>query len=271
MYKKLILGAVVSVVLASGWAIAEETTKVAPATPAPAAATPAPATDANVPADLSDKLKTVLGAKPESLKSTPVPGVFEASFGGEIIYASADGNYVFSGELIDAKNKTSLTEQTRSAGRKTLMAQIDPSKTIEFKAKGEEKHVLYAFTDVECPFCVKLHKEIPALNDKGVTVRYLAYPRAGVGSSAYKKMVNIWCADNKQEAMSKVKDGSEIPTKECTNPVADDFALGQKLGVNGTPALFTPDGLMIPGFRPADQLVQMLDGAAKAKTETKAN
>ncbi len=260
MYKKLVLGAVVSLALVSGWAMAEE-----PAKPAPAAA------DAGVPADLGDKLKSVLGAKPDALKTTPVAGVFEAAFGGEIIYVSADGNYIFSGDLLDAKNKTSLTEQARAAGRKDLMAKIDASKTIEFKAKGEEKHVLYAFTDVECPFCVKLHKEVPALNEKGVTVRYLAYPRAGVGSSAYKKMVNIWCSDNKQEAMSKVKDGSEIPAKECTNPVADDFELGQKLGVNGTPALFTADGMMIPGFRPADQLVQMLEGAGKAKAEVKAN
>jgi thiol:disulfide interchange protein DsbC len=247
MYKKLILGVAVAVALASGLAMAEV------------------AKDAAVPADLGEKLKPSFGSAPDSLKATPVAGVFEATFGGEIIYVSADGRYVFSGDLIDAQTKTSLTEEARSGGRKAIMAGVDASKTIEFKAKGDEKYVLYAFTDVDCPFCMKLHKEVPALNEKGVTIRYLAYPRAGVGSPAYKKMVNIWCSDNKQEAMNKVISGEDIPVKDCTNPVADDFALGQKLGVNGTPALVTADGLMIPGFRPADQLVQMLDKAtAKA-------
>lgn len=244
MYKKMMLGAVVSMALSSGWALAED-----------------------VPADLGEKMKPMFGGSPpDSLKATPIAGMFEAKFGGEIIYVSGDAHYVFVGDLIDATNKTSLTEEARSSDRQATMKAVDASKTIEFKAKGEEKHVLYAFTDVDCPFCVKLHKEVPALNEKGVTVRYLAYPRAGVGSPTYKKMVNLWCAENKQEAMTNMLEGKDVPAKECTNPVADDFALGQKLGVNGTPALVTAEGLMIPGFRPAADLVKMLDEAkAKAK------
>ncbi len=243
MYKKIMLGAVIGLALTSGWAMADD-----------------------VPADLSDKMKPLFGGAPDSLKTTPVPGVFEAKFGGEVIYISADARYVFAGDLIDAQSKTNLTEASRAEERKAIMKTVDASQTIEFKAKGDEKHVLYAFTDVDCPFCVKLHREVPALNEKGVTVRYLAYPRAGVGSPAYKKMVNIWCSDNKQEALTKVKNGETIESKDCKNPVANDFALGQKLGVNGTPALVTADGLMIPGFRPADQLVKMLDSDSKTKT-----
>lgn len=239
MFKKTMMGVMVGIALATSVAMADD-----------------------VPADLGEKLKPMFGGSaPDSLKTTPIANMFEAKFGGEIIYVSGDARYVFVGDLIDAQTKSSLTEASRSSDRQAIMKTIDASKTIEFKAKGEEKHVLYAFTDVDCPFCVKLHHEVPALNEKGVTVRYLAYPRAGVGSPAYKKMVNIWCADNKQEAMTKVKNGETIDTKECTNPVADDFALGQKLGVNGTPALVTHEGLMIPGFRPADQLVKMLDAA----------
>ncbi|QQZ30240.1 DsbC family protein [Thiothrix subterranea] len=243
MYKKMILGALISVALATTGAMADD-----------------------VPADLGDKMKPMFGGSaPDSLKSTPVAGMFEAKFGGEIIYVTGDARYVFVGDLIDAQNKSSLTEASRSADRVAIVKTIDATKSIEFKAKGEEKHVLYAFTDVDCPFCVKLHKEVPALNEKGVTVRYLAYPRAGVGSPAYKKMVNIWCADDKAAAMNQVKnDGKELEAKECTNPVAEQFELGQKLGVNGTPALLTMDGTMIPGYRPADQLAKMLDDAKAA-------
>lgn len=241
MYKQLILGAAVSLVLASGAVLAKD-----------------------VPADLGEKLKPLFGGAPDSLKATPLDGLFEAKFGGDILYVSSDGRYIMTGEMIDAETRASLTEQSRSADRKELLKSIDAGKTIEFKAKGDEKHVLYVFTDVDCPFCVKLHREVPALNEQGVTVRYLAYPRAGVGSPAYKKMVNIWCAEDKQDAMTKVKNGGEIAAKECENPVSADFDLGRKLGVNGTPALFTTDGMMIPGYRPADQLVKMLDSAKTA-------
>lgn len=246
MYKKMMLGTIMAAVLATTAAMADA-----------------------VPADLGEKLKPMFGGKaPDSLKATPIANMFEAKFGGEIIYVSGDARYVFAGELIDAQTKSSLTEASRSADRVGLVKTIDASKSIEYKAKGEEKHVLYAFTDVDCPFCVKLHKEVPALNEQGVTVRYLAYPRAGVGSPAYKKMANIWCADDKAAAMNQVKnDGKEVTSKECANPVAEQFELGQKLGVNGTPALLTTDGTMIPGFRPAADLVKMLDDA-KAKTKT---
>ena len=241
MYKQLILGAAVSLALASGVVLAKD-----------------------VPADLGEKLKPLFGGAPDSLKATPLDGLFEAKFGGDILYVSSDGRYIMTGEMIDAETRVSLTEQSRSTDRKELVNTIDAGKTVEFKAKGEEKHVLYAFTDVDCPFCVKLHREVPALNEQGVTVRYLAYPRAGVGSPAYKKMVNVWCAEDKQDAMTKVKNGEEIAAKDCENPVAADFDLGRKLGVNGTPALLTTDGMMIPGYRPADQLVKMLDSAKTA-------
>lgn len=241
MYKQLILGAAFSLALASGAVLAKD-----------------------VPAGLGEKLAPLFGGAPDSLQATPLEGLFEAKFGGDILYVSGDGRYIMTGEMIDAETRVSLTEESRSADRKELVKTIDAGKTVEFKAKGEEKHVLYAFTDVDCQFCVKLHREVPALNEQGVTVRYLAYPRAGVGSPAYKKMVNVWCAEDKQDAMTKVKNGEEIPAKDCENPVAADFDLGRKLGVNGTPALLTTDGMMIPGYRPADQLVKMLDSAKTA-------
>ncbi len=259
MNKKTVLGALLSSVLMVGLVVAEEKANTAPAE----AATPtiAPAVEAAVvdSAALGEKLKPLFGDVPDSIKPTPIPGVFEATFGMEMIYVSADGRYFFSGDLIDGSSRTNLSEQARTTGRKSELAKVEAKDTVEFKAKGTEKHVLTVFTDVDCGFCVKLHKEVPALNEAGVTVRYLAYPRAGVGSPSYKKIVNVWCADNRQEAMTKSKAGEAVAEKECTNPVASQFELGQRIGVNGTPALVAADGTMIPGYRPADQLVKMLD------------
>ncbi|WP_298610843.1 DsbC family protein [uncultured Thiothrix sp.] len=273
MNKKTMLSALLASLLMVGLANAEDkaavapaastetTTVVAPAAPVPAATEAAKApTDATVDtALLNEKLKPLFGGVPDSIKPTPVTGVYEAKFGTELIYVSADGRYFFSGDLIDGSSRTNLSEQSRTVERKDMLSKVEDKDAVIFKAKGEQKHLLTVFTDVDCGYCIKLHKEVNQLNEAGVSVRYLAYPRAGIGSESYKKIVNVWCADNKQDALTKSKAGETIASKECENPVAKEFELGQKLGVNGTPALFTEDGTMIPGYRPADQLVKILD------------
>ncbi len=245
MYKKIWLGALLSSILVTGLVNAEEKA--------------AAEVDTKM---LVAKLKPLFGGEPDSLKPTAVPGVYEAVFGMEMIYVSADGRYFFSGDMIDGETRINLTEATRTSARLAELKKVDVKQTVEFKAKGEQKHVLSVFTDVDCPYCVKLHKEVPALNEAGVTVRYFAYPRAGVGSGSYKKMVDIWCASDQQDAMTRSKNGETLEAKDCPNPVADQFALGQKVGVTGTPALITDAGALIPGYRPADQLVKMLDEMA---------
>lgn len=246
MYKKIVLGAMVSSALWAGLAMAEGA-----------------AVDTKA---LGDKLRPLFGDLPDAITETPVPGIYEAVFGMELIYVSADGRYFFSGDMIDGNTRTNLSENARTTARKNEMASADPSSAISFKAKGDEKHVLSVFTDVTCPFCTKLHKEVPALNDQGVTVNYYAYPRAGVGSGTYKQMVNIWCAEDQLDAMTKAKDGERAEASECENPVANHFALGRKVGVTGTPALVTDDGTLIPGYRPASQLVKLLDSVKSEST-----
>lgn len=242
MYKKLILGALVSSTLMSGLAVADSIDTKA----------------------LGEKLKPLFGDLPDAITETPVEGIYQASFGMELIYVSKDGRYFFSGDMIDGSTRTNLSEDARTTARKAEMAGNEAKGAITFKAKGEEKYVLSVFTDVTCPYCTKLHKEVPKLNEAGVTINYLAYPRAGIGSGGYKQMVNIWCADDKQDALTKSKNGEAADAKSCDNPVANHFALGQKIGVSGTPALVTADGALIPGYRPAEQLVKMLESAPVA-------
>ena len=274
MNKKTMLSALLASLFVVGLANAEdkaavvpaasvETTTAAASTPATTEtaklAAPAPTTAPVDTALLNEKLKPLFGSAPDAINPTPINGVYEAKFGTEMIYVSADGRYFLSGDLIDGSTRTNLSEQSRTVERKDMLAKVEEKDAVIFKAKGEQKHLLTVFTDVDCGYCVKLHKEVNQLNDAGVSVRYLAYPRAGIGSDSYKKIVNVWCADDKLDAMTKSKSGETIASKECENPVAKEFELGQKLGVNGTPALFTEDGTMIPGYRPADQLVKMLD------------
>jgi thiol:disulfide interchange protein DsbC len=209
-------------------------------------------------AKLKEKLITMFKQAPTSMKESKVPGVYEISYGMEMLYISADGNYFFNGDMIDLNTRQNISEDTRSSARKAVMDKYDMTKTIAYKAK-DEKHVLTVFTDIDCPYCVKIHNEIPKLNENGITVQYMLYPRAGLGSASYKKAVSSWCADNPQETLTKAKNREQIESKTCDNPVAAQYQLGGEIGVTGTPALVTDSGRLIPGYVPAERLIKMLD------------
>lgn len=239
MYKKLLLS------LSLGFALAVGATTAAMA-------------EAADTTQLKEKLVAMFKQAPTSIKETPVKGVFEVAYGMELLYISADGEYFFNGDMIQLSNRKNLSEATRGGARKAVMDEYDASKMIAYKAK-DEKHVLTVFTDIDCPYCVKIHNEVPKLNENGITVQYMLYPRAGLGSASYKKSVSSWCADNPQEALTKAKNRETIEEKTCDNPIADQYQLGGKIGVTGTPALVTESGQLIPGYVPADRLVKMLE------------
>jgi len=127
-----------------------------------------------------------------------------------------------------------------------------------FPATGERKAVIEVFTDVDCPYCRKLHQEVPKLNQMGVEVRYLAYPRAGVGSPGYDKLVTAWCSTDRRDAITRLKRGEQLPKKTCKNPVAQEYELGHAVGLEGTPAIVLEDGRMLPGYMSATELSQVL-------------
>ena len=114
------------------------------------------------------------------------------------------------------------------------------------------------FTDVDCGYCRKLHQEIADINKLGIEVRYLAYPRQGLGTETHRRIASAWCADNPNEALTTLKQGGQIPNKQCDNPIAGQYELGQQVGVTGTPAIVTADGRLLPGYMPAPKLAEAL-------------
>ncbi len=112
-------------------------------------------------------------------------------------------------------------------------------------AAPNAKYTISVFTDIECGYCRKLHQDIAELNRNGISVEYLAFPRMGLGSKDYTDMISVWCAADRRQALTNAKRGGSVPAKNCTNPVAMQYALGQQLGVNGTPAIFAPDGTQL--------------------------
>jgi len=197
--------------------------------------------------------KLMPGTQPTSIEETALPGLFEVSYGSTVFYFNNDASLMFRGDIIDVNSRVNLTEKKRGEARSALLKSMDASKMIAYPAKNEIAKVT-VFTDIDCPYCVKLHREIPDYKAEGITIRYLAYPRAGIGSASYKKAVSVWCSDDPAKAMGDAKEKKAIPEKTCDNPVAQQFQLGQALGVSGTPSMFLEDGTSLPGYVPAKRL-----------------
>lgn len=209
--------------------------------------------------------KALAAALPQLIVSavseSKIPGVYRVTDQrGQVIFASADGAYFLTGELYSTKGGelVNLSERERQGQRLEELAGLEEGDKITFPAKGEEKARVTVFTDIDCGYCRKLHGEVPRMNELGISVSYLAFPRAGVGSPSYDKLVNVWCSDDRLDAMTQAKAGKVVPKKSCANPVAAEYNLGNKLGVSGTPAIVLGDGALVPGYVPAEQLAQGL-------------
>lgn len=198
----------------------------------------------------------------ESVNESTLPGFYEVALsGGQILFVTEDGKHFLTGDLyeISADGIVNRTEELRNQHRKELLSTVDESEMLVFAPPEDQiKATLTVFTDVDCGYCRKLHQEVPELNRMGIAIHYLAYPRAGIGSNSYDKIVSAWCADDPQKALTLAKLGQEIEPRTCENPVARQYELGNEIGVTGTPALVYEDGTLIPGYMPADRLAKRL-------------
>jgi thiol:disulfide interchange protein DsbC len=200
--------------------------------------------------------------KVESVTTSEIPGLYAVQFErGPMVYATRAGEFFIVGDLFSTgpAGYVNLTEKRRDDQRMSQLAAMKSDDMIIFAADGKRRATVTVFTDVTCFYCQKLHKEVPELNKRGVEVRYLAYPRAGVGSDGYRQLASAWCAANPQDAITRLKSKQKVPENVCAdNPVAAQYALGQEMGVRGTPAIITEKGEMIPGYQSADDLMVTL-------------
>ncbi len=201
----------------------------------------------------------------ESVRAAPIPGLCEAMIDTEVFYVSGSGNYLFIGNLVEVKGGTNLTEQRRAGIVKDIVGQLDEKQMINI-GPARVRRTITVFTDVDCPYCARLHEEVPQLTKKGVKVRYLLYPRNGLRSPTYKKSVSVWCAKDRVKAIGIAKAGGKLKEQTCSNPVADHYKLGQRLNITGTPTLILDDGTRIGGYVPAPRLLTLLGLGGETKT-----
>jgi len=218
-----------------------------PAQPAPPKADPRAEVAAHIP-----------GARPEELRATEIPGLWELTRGADIVYVTSDGKYAFTGDLVELATDKNLTEQHRRELRAKAIGNFPESEMVIFSPK-DPKYTVTVFTDVDCPYCRKLHSQIAAYNRLGIRVRYLLYPRTGPNTESWTKAEQVWCSSDRNTALTRAKLGEELKTKPCTgNPVARSYALGEDFGIQGTPAIIMPSGELLPGYVPPDVLAAHL-------------
>ncbi len=221
-------------------------------------------------AQLSQRLAQIMpDVKPE-ISPSPITGFSEVTLGPQIVYMSNDGRYLLKGQLVDLNTEENLTEQRRSTAVIKSLDAIGEENMVVFGDK-DAQHTVTVFTDIDCGFCRKLHNEVGLYNKNGIKIRYLFFPRSGLNTPSYDKAVAVWCAKDRQKAMTDAKNGKSIEMKKCENPVAAQFELGQMMGVSGTPAMIMPDGELLPGYVPAERLKEFLDSKAEktAKADPK--
>jgi thiol:disulfide interchange protein DsbC len=208
---------------------------------------------------LKAKLKETLpDANIEQLKAIDNTGLYEGVINGEVLYFTADGRYVMQGDLVSLETRSNVTEQRRVSLRKAVIDDLDEKDMIIFEPK-KTKYTLTVFTDIDCGYCRKLHSEMQQYNDLGIRIRYMAFPRGGLESESYDDAVNVWCAKDRQKAMTQAKSGKQVAELSCDNPVKEEFETGQMLGVRGTPSIFLENGQMLPGYVAPKKLRSILD------------
>jgi thiol:disulfide interchange protein DsbC len=221
---------------------------------------------AAVPADVRARVVSKLhGAKPEDVAASPIPGLYEVTMGGLIAYVTSDGKYLVSGNVYDLDTEVNLTAARRNAARAKALAAVGDDQMIVF-SPANAKMTVTVFTDIDCGYCRKFHSQISDINKAGVRVRYLMFPRTGPGTDSWRKAEAVWCAKDRRDALTRAKRGEALKSTNCpaASSIKTQYSMGEDLGVEGTPAIFTQNGDYVGGFMTPEQLVQVIQESQKS-------
>lgn len=195
---------------------------------------------------------------PEHVEPSPLPGIYQIVVQGQVAYISEDGRYLIRGDVLDLETRESVSEGTQSRLRRERIENHGEENMIVYEPEGETRHTVTVFTDIDCPYCRQMHARMDEYLERGIAVRYIQMPRAGVGSGSYHKAVSVWCADDRNAAMDAAKAGETPERRQCPNPVEEQLELARSLGVSATPTIVAEDGRVHRGMVPPDELAANL-------------
>lgn len=226
---------------------------------------------ADVPEKISNTIhehfKSSLPSLPiDAIQSTPIQNLYQVTSGPVVMYVTEDGRYAISGDILDLSDgETNITEDSRKQARMNAIEKLGEEHMVIFPA-ANEKYKITVFTDLDCVYCRKFHAQLESYNKKGMTIRYLAFPRSGNQSSSYDKAVSVWCSEERHKVFNKANLGHPVPPKTCDGHKVDDqFHLGVMTGISGTPSILLQDGTLVPGYFSPDSLLSIIKEAQKKK------
>jgi thiol:disulfide interchange protein DsbC len=219
--------------------------------------------------DVRVEIARQLDVKPADVKPSPVAGLYEIRSGAEVGYVSADGRFYVDGDVFDMKSKRNLTEPRRQEGRLDILAAIPDSDAIVFAPTGPVRHTLTVFTDVDCNYCRRMHREIAEFNRLGFRVRYVMYPSGGPDSEAWRKAEAVLCSADRRDALTRAKRGEAVSAEKCATRIAENHSVGERLGIRGTPGIITDSGEYLAGYLPAANMAEYLAQASATTAATK--
>ena len=218
-----------------------------------------------VESQVADPLVHLRKLRPEleftAVRSAPAEGLYRVEIGAESFYITADGRYLIAGDMYRIEDTVlrNVDEEGRAGRRMDMIAALPEGDAVTFTPPGGAVASVNVFTDVDCGYCQMLHQSMADYHDRGIEIRYLAYPRGGEESETWDRMVSAWCADDRESAITALKAGGDIPNRTCENPVARHYEVGVASGVTGTPSIVLPDGTMVPGFLAPAELAEMME------------
>ncbi|MGH8234928.1 MAG: DsbC family protein [Rhodanobacteraceae bacterium] len=227
------------------------------AAPAPAATAIAPAVRQNIAATVATMAPH---ARVQTIVPMPIAGLYQVVVQGQVLYMTGDGRYVIQGDAFDVATRTPLNSLTLNRLRRDAIAKLSPSQMIRF-APTNSKYTVTVFTDIDCPYCRAFHANIAEINNLGIAVDYLFWPRTGLGTPSAQKAVDVWCAGDRQVALTQAFAGRTPRSETCQSPVAHDFNLGVNLGVDGTPTIIADNGVVLGGYVDPQELLRRLETA----------
>ncbi len=208
---------------------------------------------------------TLNGVEASDLRDAALDGFYEINVGSKVAYISLNGQFLIEGEVYDLESNENITEVSRARARIDLLADVDPTQMIVFSPTDRPvEHTITIFTDIDCGYCRQFHREIDQVTALGVEVHYLFYPRTGPATESWSKAEKVWCAADRNTALTDAKLGGQVPEMSCAvNPVSAHYDLGHQVGVTGTPSVYTAGGVHIGGYLPPQQLLDTLNELAE--------
>lgn len=193
-----------------------------------------------------------------SINETPLPGVFEVMLGDQVVYLGKNARYMMNGDMIDLSTRKNLTEAAKFGTRLAAMTKLGEENMLVYTPEKVD-HTITVITDIDCRYCRQLHSEMDQYMENNVKVRYIFMPLRG--KADYIKTVSVWCAKDQNKALDLAKQGGNIETLNCDNPIKQHLAMARGLGVNGTPAIIMETGELLPGYVEVSELLKELNKA----------